>query len=406
MEQKYREKLKKDHLEILDYLNAQNYVIKSVPLNTKALQEEGESVAMSFPIQGILKYHGMVDSIQRIGYFPSISFNNGVCATITYIELSKSYSRDYVFYNDGEVEINSSFYQRVHKQLDFIRSFAHIATFALVVTKNVYLNSNNEPTLKIVKEKGLGTSASAGSAIATAMIEILYSPNEEFTQNARLRSILARYLAGSASRSAVGGISLWLNYPEIKPENSFSIRLDKPSLVDFITEIDVFTLAVKSDLQTTSAHESAPNSPFFMNWALRRKEVILEFCRALNHRNFQKMGEIMEEDTMQLHAVSLTTGIEDYIIAWEPITLRLMKFIKNVRKEYKIPVYFSIDTGPTLVFLTLSKYSESIKKLIHEKFPEIRLFQNKIAGEPQILDLKEPRIQDILHFHQFKEEIP
>ena len=43
---------------------------------------------MAYPIQGLLKYHGLSDPLQRIAYFPSISLCNDAIMTITYCKFS------------------------------------------------------------------------------------------------------------------------------------------------------------------------------------------------------------------------------------------------------------------------------------------------------------------------------
>ncbi|MHA1618027.1 MAG: hypothetical protein ACTSVZ_02025, partial [Promethearchaeota archaeon] len=255
-------------------------------------------------------------------------------------------------------------------------------------SRNVYpdsLDKNQNPSHRLVTEKGLGTSASAGAAIATAMIEILYNGNPNYTTNMRLRSVIARFFAGSASRSAVGGIGLWLSHPKISSEESFSIRLDKPKMSSFIEEIDLITIPIESPLKTESAHVCAPNSPFYAEWAIHRKNQILEFTKALINSNFDKLGELVEEDTLALHGISLTTGINDYILAWEPITLQIMKKVRFWRDQENIPVYFSIDTGPTVVLLTKKKYTSALISKLTKDFPEKKILRSKIAGSPQVV---------------------
>ncbi|MHA1672129.1 MAG: diphosphomevalonate/mevalonate 3,5-bisphosphate decarboxylase family protein [Promethearchaeota archaeon] len=388
MEKSIQSQLAHDDDEIKNYIEKSGYEIDPWPESLSAIHHEGEALVISYPIQGLLKYHGMADVEKRIAYFPSISLNNGVCSTQTYIKLSDSIEDDQLIWNNHVIDSSSRAFTRVFSHIDVIRSLAGIHTKALIYSKNIYpdsLNKNQNPSQRLVTEKGLGTSASAGAAIATAMIEILYHGNPKYTSNTRLRSVYARYFAGSASRSAVGGIGLWLSHPKISPEESFSIRLDTPKMSSFMEEIELITIPIESPLQTESAHVCAPNSPFYNEWAKHRKTQVLDYINALIDSNFDKLGELAEEDTLALHGISLTTGIKDYILAWEPITLQIMKKVRYWRDQEHIPVYFSIDTGPTVVLLTKKKYSSTLMTKLTSLFPEIKILRSNIAGPPHVV---------------------
>lgn len=377
-----------DNDEIKNYIEKSGYKIDPWPESLAAIHHEGEALVIAYPIQGLLKYHGMADVERRIAYFPSISLNNGVCSTQTYIKLSDSLEADQLIWDNNVIDSSSRAFARVFSHIDVIRSLTGIHTKAHIYSRNIYpesLDKNQIPSHRLVTEKGLGTSASAGAAIATAMIEILYHGKPEYTTNTRLRSVFARYFAGSASRSAVGGIGLWLSHPKITSEDSLSIRLDTPKMSSFIEEIELITIPVESPLQTESAHISAPKSPFYNEWAMHRKTQILNFTKALLDSNFDKLGELAEEDTLALHGISLTTGIKDYILAWEPITLQIMKKVRYWRDQKQIPVYFSIDTGPTVVLLTKRKYSPILMTEITNLFPEAKILRSNIAGPPCVV---------------------
>ncbi|MHA1519953.1 MAG: diphosphomevalonate/mevalonate 3,5-bisphosphate decarboxylase family protein [Promethearchaeota archaeon] len=388
MDPSIQSQLANDNDEIKNYIEKLGYIIDPWPESLAAIHHEGEALVSAYPIQGLLKYHGMADVERRIAYFPSISLNNGVCFTQTYIKLFNSFESDQLIWNNNLIDSSSRAFTRVFSHIDVIRSMAGIHTKAHIYSRNVYpdfSDKNQNPSNRLVTEKGLGTSASAGAAIAKAMIEILYHGNPKYTTNTRLRSAFARYFAGSASRSAVGGIGLWLSHPNISPDESFSIRLDMPKMSSFIEEIELITIPIESPLQTESAHASAPKSPFFTEWAIRRKKQILNFTQALHDSNFTKLGELAEEDTLALHGISLTTGIEDYILAWEPITLQIMKKVRYWREKEKIPIYFSIDTGPTVVLLTKKEYASTLMTKLTNIFPNTKILRSFIAGPPHVI---------------------
>jgi len=231
----------------------------------------------------------------------------------------------------------------------------------------------------------LGTSASAGAAIAHASLKILYPQSPEIYDNPQLGSHLARYMAGSATRSVVGGISLWLNYPGIPPKNSVAIRLDRETDQEFLQNISLITISLESPIKTEQAHDIAPHSPFFPTWLQHRKTHILRFCEALFAHDFQTLGEIAENDTLKLHAITLTAPVEQYLLVWEPETVAIMHLVKKMRKR-GIQAYFSIDTGPSVVILTLTRHTSEIIRELKGVDQNFKISEGKIAGSSQIIE--------------------
>ncbi|MHA1584779.1 MAG: GHMP kinase, partial [Promethearchaeota archaeon] len=298
-----------DYQEIMKHLSQNKYIFQFFPDSIPAVHDSGEAFSIAYPIQGLLKYHGMVDKDLRIAYFPSISLNNDSVETITYIKFDHQFNEDRVILNGKEISKQSREYLRISYQLDKIRAFASVSTYALIISRNVKTKSGI-----IAKGKGLGTSASGGAAITRAALQILYSGREDIIKNPQLNSYLSRFLAGSASRSSVGGIGLWLNHPKISSKDSIAIRLDRKDDQNFIKSIDLITVSLESPIKTEQIHELAPRSPFFNNWLEGRKEKIIEIIDALQTHNLEKLGELTEFDTMALHAVTMTADPKENLV--------------------------------------------------------------------------------------------
>jgi len=372
--------LKDDNEELRYYLHDHQFVFRDVPKSIPSHQPSGEAYALAYPIQGLLKYHGMSDSHHRLAFFPSISLNNDVASTITYVKFSEKITDDRLILNGYECGPDTREFQRVVHQLNEIRQFAQVSTKALIISQNILKSTN-----QIATGKGLGTSASAGAAIAHASLKILYPQNSEIYDNPQLRSHLSRYLAGSATRSAVGGIGLWLNYPDMAPQDSIAIRLDRESDQDFIQNIALITISLESSVKTEQAHKIAPHSPFFSTWLRHRKTHIKKFCEALFSHNFQSIGEMAENDTLKLHAITMTAPPAEYLLVWEPETVAIMHLVKALR-EKGIQAYFSIDTGPSVVILTLTHHIPEIIMELKALNPDFKITSGKIAGPSQILE--------------------
>ncbi|MFX0025579.1 MAG: diphosphomevalonate/mevalonate 3,5-bisphosphate decarboxylase family protein [Candidatus Hermodarchaeota archaeon] len=374
--------LNRDYHEIRQKLVRKGYSFDQIPQNKTAISDVGEAFSLAYPVQGLLKYHGFSDSKEHIAYFPSISLNNGCLFTVSYLKFDKSLNNDVVFLN-GSPGVGET-YQNVKNSLDYIRNFSGIKTKAILVSRN-YSPSK-------VNGKGLGTSASGSAALAIAATSIIYDNNPEFMNNRRLVSIFSRYLSGSGCRSSSGEISLWLSYPNINPLDSFAINLIREEHQKFIKSISLLTIPIKSAIKTTQAHKIAPKSPFFEAWLLKRKELVLEFLEGLDNHDLKKVGDLSEFDTLCLHAVAMTAPNDQNIIAWSPDTLKVILGVRELRKN-GYEVYYSIDTGPSLVLLTKKSQAEEIYKEIKMIIPNHEIIKGSFGGPSRLLDLKSPEIK-------------
>ncbi len=362
---------KSENSRILSYLK-EHYNVPAFPKLPKKAELGGRAVSKAYPIQGILKYHGICDWEWRTTFMPSVSLNNDAAHTLTSVEFDASLATD-------EVEINGAAAQgreieRVTHLLDKIRLYAGSRTYARVVSKNV---------IKAKKTgKGLGTSASASAALATAAISAAWGP--DYAKNPTLTSAFSRLLAGSGCRSAAGGISVWLSYPGIAHEDSFSVRLDEGRFKDM--RLVTIPLDSRIKLKTEIAHHHAPLSPFFKDWALLRKKQMWEFFKHLEADDWEAVARMAEADTLLLHSVTMGHFVE---VAWEPETLAVMRMCGTLRAA-GTPVYYSIDTGPTVVLMTgksgLAAVASGLKEIKNEYGFDLEHVEGKVAGPSVLVD--------------------
>jgi diphosphomevalonate decarboxylase len=168
-------------------------------------------------------------------------------------------------------------------------------------------------------------------------------------QNWRFVSAMSRLLAGSGCRAATGGVSLWMSYPGIAHEDSFAIRLDANQQ---LRDMRLVTVPIDSriGLKTESAHADAPNSPFFKCWMRNRRDEALRCIDAVMAGDWLTVAQMAELDSIALHGVTMTGGNEHKLFAWEPENITLFRACDELREE-GVQVYFSTDTGPTMVLL-------------------------------------------------------
>ncbi len=332
---------------------------------------EGSATAKAYVMQGILKYHGLADWHWRTAFMPSLSINNDAAHTVTRVDFERGL-KNVILTIDGEPTTGRPL-ERVARVLDHVRSLAGSTSRARVHSRNVLTVGS--------LAKGLGTSAAAGAALATAALAAALGP--EAALNLRMVSTTARLLAGSACRSAVGGLALWLSYPGVAHDNCFAIRLDAGKQFADLRLLTV-PLESRTGLQTEQAHRVAPTSSFFRAWMLSRRDDVLACLQATSLGDWQALGRLAELDSLRLHGVTAATGPKHALIAWEPENISLFHMCHRLRKK-GVPVYFSTDTGPTTVFLTHEDYQLEVMESISALGLGVEIISGSLAGPATLL---------------------
>ncbi len=365
------------HQRLLEALAVHHLVVEDYPDWQGQGQSAGIAAARAYPIQGVLKYHGMADWQWRTAYLPSISVNNDAAYSLTLVEFDPARQDDQVTINGQRA--GGRDLARVQQSLDVIRRYAGITSGARVWSRNV--------TRTTTTGKGLGTSASASAALAAAALAATLGSRA--VENRRFLSTMARLLAGSGCRSAVGGIGLWLSYPGIAHEDSFAIRLDNR---DQLADMRLITVPIDSriGLKTEQAHEDAPHSAFFRTWMLNRQTEALECIEAVQRGDWRVVGQLAELDSIQLHGVTMSGSRENKIFAWEPENIHLFRLCNDLRAE-GVPVYFSTDTGPTTVCLTHKDHVETVLARIRALGLGLEALAGQLGGPAVLVDPDEAR---------------
>ncbi len=364
------------HQRLLAALLRHGYVVPPYPAERLPGRPDGQAAALAYPIQGVLKYHGLSDWAQRIAYLPSISVNNDAAHTVTLVSFQPSLAGDRLILNGQQVQGRPL--ARVSATLDAVRALAGIASAATVETRNVVRASRTG--------KGLGTSASASAALAMAALAAALG--EAAVANTRFLSCMARLLAGSGCRSATGGVSLWLSYPGAAHEDSFALRLDEH---DELADLALLTVPLDSriGLATEQAHRDAPHSPFFAAWMRQREAEVLECLAAVRSADWRTLGQLAELDSIRLHGVTMSADRESKLFAWEPENIPLFRLCNRLRAE-GLPVYFSTDTGPTTVLFTHRDHADDVAREI-DALGGYELVSGRLAGPARLLSPDQAR---------------
>lgn len=308
-----------------------------------------------------IKYWGKADSALRLPLNDSISMNLSGAYTTTTVEFSSAFSADSVELLEGE--FSQKEIARVVAGLDRIRQISGIRERARVVTENSF-------------PKGAGSAASASgfaalTAAGFAAAEMVLSEKD--------LTVVARLGSGSACRSIPDGFVLWQKGNT--SEDSYAYSLHPKSHWDLCDALVIVDSGMKK-ISTSDGMETVSTSPFLAKRLAAIPERIIRCKLALKDKNFTQLGEVMEEDCLDMHAVMQSQNPP--CMYWNETTIAIMDAIKIWRSE-GLPVYFTIDAGPNVhVIYEAIHEHEVAQKLATLSGVEKIIYNNVSSGAQRI----------------------
>jgi len=316
-----------------------------------------KSTSAAHAIQGLVKYHGLKDKKLRLPYHDSISVCVNELTTIATVEFDQRYGTDVLRING--VEANESETTRVLSVINPLRKMAKTKTHFKLESQN-----------SLREGKGLGFSAAAFAAICKAAASAL---NLDLPPD-RLSEI-ARVGAGSASRSLVGGFSIWY---AMRNGRSFARQLASEKQLNLAMGI----VPIPSEIKTDQAHKESTSSPFFKARLTEVRTTLPKMLRAIRSADIDHISSIAETESLSLHAVTMTGRSELLLMA--PDTIRVIKRIVTLRKEHQMPVWYSLDTGPSVYINTYPDRLEEVCKDIEINFG-MKVLRSGVGGPARLL---------------------
>lgn len=293
----------------------------------------------------LIKYWGKRDENLFLPMNSSLSITLDRFYTITTVEFSDKLQNDQFILN-GKVPSDKDA-NKVFNFLDMIRKKAGVNLHALVSSEN-----------KVPTAAGFASSASGFAALAAAATKSL-----QMNLDSRELSVLARQGSGSACRSIFGGFVEWQKGIKEDGDDSYAVQL----LPESQWSLSILSVMVNSKEKKISSREgmksTVEKSPFYSGW-LQTVEQDLEIAKdAIQDRDFEALGEVMERNALKMHATML--GSEPPIIYWESGTVDVIKHIQELRL-LGTKAYFTIDAGPNVKVLCLPEDEEKLRNSLLE----------------------------------------
>jgi len=315
-----------------------------------------KATAFAHPIQGLIKYHGLKDAKLRIPFHDSISVCADTLYTTTTVESDESLDDDLMIIN-GRV-IDGRDRERVEKVIDALKSMAGYSGNLKIVSQN-----------SLVEGKGLGFSSSGFAALGLAVSSCLDLDVDHISL-----SEIVRLGAGSATRSLAGSFALW---HADKNGRSYAEQILDPNSSDLVMII----VPISSSVKTDEAHSEVLTSPFFKTRLKGVAKRVESMKKAIVDNDITSIGELAEDDTLNLHAITMTG--KSRMVLWKPETVRIIEQVCEMRRD-EIPAWYSIDTGPSVFINTLKEHSQDVMSRLQELKLK-RIIVSGIGGKPSLI---------------------
>ncbi len=183
---------------------------------------------------------------------------------------------------------------------------------------------------------GLASSASAFAALAMAAAAAFDVP-----LTPRALSVWARIGSGSAARSVFGGFVRMHRGVDDDGTDAYA----EPIATSLDVRLVVVRCAVgkKTVPSTYGMDASMATSPMYQAWTASHAADLDDARDALDRGDLQKLGDVMEHNTLKMHATTLTARPGFWYL--NPTTLSVMNAVRALRQA-GTGAWFTMDAGP------------------------------------------------------------
>ena len=314
------EKIKNSLMEI----GAHKEIVYDLP----ETEDMKTTTSTSYPIKAFEKFLGFYDKNEKIAFNPSISFNTDFSYCIASCRYLKEEGRDFVRL-DGET--SSTYKAKADRALGYFKKrFGLHGSFQFNIRRfRRYENA-----------KGMSESSAVAAAASSSLIENVF-PNSADKES--IASRFAKLVSGSGTRACINGLSIWLSYPGIDPDQSFAVKL-KDNPMKFYYGI----FPNSQNIATDKAHETAVRSVFYGSWIADKYAALNAAVEnSFDDEYLLKRGQ---RDSLNLHSVLLSGGL----IVQTPESISLIRKILDFQDKNE-GIYLNADTGPSIMIASKEK---------------------------------------------------
>ena len=288
--------------------------------------------AVAHPNIALAKYWGKRAGEGNVPATPSLSITLAGLSTRTRVTFDPALRADKVTLG-GRV-LSGAAHMRVAFVLDEVRKDVSSPQFAEVTSDNDF------PTAS-----GLASSASGFCALTLAAVTAA-----GLTWDLSRVADLARRTSASSARSFFSG------FAELVPEGATAraAQLAPKDHVPLTVLVCVTTEEQKAVSSGDGMKRVAERSPFYPAWVEFAGRSWKEMRVALLEKNLTRLGELVEENALAMHATGLPAGV----IYLKGETLRVLDTVRALR-DRGLYAYATMDAGPHVKVLVLPESKEA-----------------------------------------------
>ena len=262
---------------------------------------------------------------------------------------------------------------KIYKHLDFLKSAIGANSCLAIETKN------NFPTAC-----GIASSASGLGALTLASVAAWLGAKdldqlEELGFPLTRLANLARMGSGSACRSMLGGLVQW-HRGETAEQQSVSAPFSHKywPLMDSVV---LFSKDEKS-VGSTEAHRAAWTSPMFAPRLAVLDDRLDAMKNAIDNRDMGTLGPLIEQETLEMHSVIMSA--ESPVRYFGKETGEFLSWIRKMRRDLELPVYFTLDAGPNVHLIYETRFHERVIELLKSRVSEDQILSDEIGAGPSL----------------------
>jgi diphosphomevalonate decarboxylase len=297
-----------------------------------------KATAIAHPNIALIKYWGKRDRVLNLPAVPSLSITLAPFETTTTVDWGQA---------EDSFEING--------ELATGQAGARIAAFLDLIDPArppVHLSSsNNFPTAA-----GLASSSSAFAALALAATAAA-GQAPSITE----LSILARQGSGSACRSLWGGWVTWAAGQATDGTDSHGTPLAPPQHWDLRVVVALVSGEKKATSSRAGMVHTEATSPLYSGWVCSAEADLREAVEAVQQRDLERLGTIMEHSTMKMHGTMLSA--QPAVRYLKAGSMAVLDAVEQLRGE-GVPAWATLDAGPNVKVLTTAAAAARVQSAL------------------------------------------
>ena len=319
-----------------------------------------------------IKYWGKRDPKLQWPANDSLSMTLSASKTITQAT-PNNLSHDTFTFAGATLDSRTSPDHKVFRHIETLRAILGVSTHVDVTSRNTF------PT-----GCGIASSASGFAALTIATLAALTGAesfealNERGFSRERLAD-LARKGSGSASRSLYGGYVKWRSgdHPE-----SQKITQEFPLNHWPLSDVIVVLSPGEKHVSSSTAHLAAWGSPLFTTRIAGIPERMNALHKAMESRDIELLGTIIEADALEMHAVAMTG--EPRVNYFLDATKELLAWTRAGRERGVLPAWFTVDAGPNVHLICQTADAHHVAEQVRKRWPDAKVIMDSTGAGPEL----------------------